>query len=212
MTHWIQVIIALAIGISVHEAAHALMANLLGDPTGKIEGRITLNPLAHLDLWGTLMIFLAGFGWGKPVPYNPYNLKDPKMGALWIALAGPGANFLCAFVFALIFKGLIFIAALSFLNSSFGMFLIETIQMIIFLNIALMAFNLIPIPPLDGSKVVAAFTPDRHTDFLHSYFQYGPIILMVILILERLTNGPGLLDAILSPIISGTLVLFGLVI
>ena len=95
---------AIIIALTVHEFAHAAMAYSLGDPTAKEEGRLTLNPLAHLDLWGTILLFLAGFGWGKPVPFNPYNLKNQKWGPAYVSLAGPGSNLGMVIIFSLVLK------------------------------------------------------------------------------------------------------------
>ena len=143
---FISFIIALLVAITIHEFSHAWMANFLGDPTARLAGRLTLNPLAHLDPVGTLMLFLVGFGWGKPVPFNPYFLRrGGKAGPLLIALAGPASNFLLALLLSITYRILY-----PFLNNSS---LLITIYIIIEINIILMIFNLLPIPPLDGSKI-----------------------------------------------------------
>src|SRR4030042_1933150 len=138
-----------------HEYCHGWMANFLGDPTGKYAGRLTLNPLKHLDLMGTVIIplfllfFLGGFiGWAKPVPYNPYNLRDQKYGSTKVAFAGPGANFSLALIFGLVIR---------FLPVS--QTLLIPLTWIVYVNIFLGLFNLIPLPPLDGSKLLMDFFP-----------------------------------------------------
>ena len=140
----------------VHEYAHAWTANQLGDPTARLEGRLTLNPLKHIDPWGTVVIPLllmltAGIfiGWAKPVPFNPYNLSDQKNGILKVAIAGPVSNFIIAVLFGLLLR--------------FGVFsdptLASFMTTVVFINIFLGLFNLIPVPPLDGSKVFHQFFP-----------------------------------------------------
>jgi len=207
------IIIGLLVGITVHEASHAWMANFLGDPTAKIEGRVSLNPMVHLDPLGTLMIFITflagvGFGWGKPVPYNPYNLKNPRIGALWIAVAGPLANLITAFVFVVIFKTLN--AYPLFLASALGGFVFQVVFMIILINIGLMAFNLLPIPPLDGSKVLAAVVPERYNYELQTFFHYGPFILIGLIVFDSFFK-VNILGQLIGPIVDGTLFVFDLV-
>ncbi|MBI2008606.1 site-2 protease family protein [Candidatus Amesbacteria bacterium] len=167
--------IILAIG--VHEAAHCYMADHLGDPTPASAGRLTLNPLAHLDPLGTLVILISGmFGWGKPSPFDPYNLKHPRRDTALIALAGPASNLLLAIVFSLILR-------LVQLPNSLFLILYSLIS----LNINLAIFNLIPIPPLDGSKIFTQnFGPP-------SQFQ---LLLLLLLI------ATGLIQTVLSPISS----------
>jgi len=149
-----------------HEFFHGWMAYQLGDPTAKYAGRLTLNPLKHIDPMGTVIIplfllFFSGtfIGWAKPVPYNPYNLKDQKWGSTKVAFAGPGANFLIALIFALILRfvpiaGALFIA----------------VSWIVYINIFLGLFNLIPIPPLDGSKLIMDLFPQKSQQFLQMGF------------------------------------------
>lgn len=163
----------LIFSIVIHEFAHAWMANYLGDPTAKYAGRLTLNPLAHLDLFGSLIIplllyFTAGFvfGWAKPVPFNPYNLRDQKYGPALVGFAGPGANISVAVVFGLLFRSGIFNAFL------------EIFTIIIVLNLILAIFNLIPIPPLDGSKILFAFWPYQWEEARIFLERFGFIILL----------------------------------
>lgn len=183
----IEAIIAILLSITVHEFFHAWMANFLGDPTARLEGRLSLNPLVHLDPFGTIMLLLVHFGWGKPVPYNPNYLKNPRLGSLLIALAGPLSNFLLALVFAIPLK---YLSADHFLSDFFFLS--------VYINIGLMVFNLLPIPPLDGSKIFAYFIPTKFNRQAAYYFQKGPVILLAIIIIERITN-----IGIISPIISG---------
>lgn len=136
---------AILLALSVHEAAHALVANWLGDDTARLSGRLTLNPLAHLDPWGSLMFLLVGFGWGKPVPVNPNNFRDPGLDDFKVALAGPFSNLIMAIAFGL---------PLRFLGAILAPWAVAVLSLFVFINLALMIFNLIPVPPLDGSKVI----------------------------------------------------------
>lgn len=135
----------LILAIGLHEAAHCYMADYLGDPTPRSQGRLTLNPLAHLDPLGTIAILLTNFGWGKASPFDPYNLKDPKRDTAIIALAGPASNILVAVLLSILFHSLSNLSILGILS-----FLIQ-------LNVNLAIFNLIPVPPLDGSKILGLF-------------------------------------------------------
>jgi Zn-dependent protease len=141
--------IAFLAALSVHEFSHALVGTLLGDSTAKRMGRLTLNPLAHVDPIGLIAVFLIGFGWGKPVPFNPYNLKWPKWGATAVAAAGPVSNLIMALISAIL--GAILAPRLGCDN-----LLIIFLTIMTGLNLALMVFNLIPLPPLDGSKALLA--------------------------------------------------------
>jgi Zn-dependent protease len=159
--------IVIVISAVFHEYSHGWMANHLGDPTAKYAGRLTLNPLKHLDPIGTvilplfLLFFLGGFiGWAKPVPYNPFNLRDQKYGSAKVGIAGPGSNFLIALIFGLVLR---FFPPAGFLYLAF--------TWIIYINIFLGLFNLIPIPPLDGSKLLMDFFPQsRALRFLEGSF------------------------------------------
>ncbi len=151
--------------ITVHEVAHGWVASRLGDNTAKNLGRLTLNPLVHIDLVGTVLVpaallFLGGFlfGWAQPVPVDWRNLRNPKKAMIWVALAGPGANLLMAILWALVIKSGL---ALVDMNPAIGMPLIYTGSAGVFVNLILMTLNLLPIPPLDGSRVLAGFLPNR---------------------------------------------------
>ncbi len=152
-------IAVLIISIVLHEVAHGYAANWLGDPTARLQGRLTLNPMSHIDPMGSIiipaMLYLTSagfmFGWAKPVPYNPYNLRNQKWGEAFVAFAGPGTNFLLALIFAL----LINMSGILRLDQAF----VDLASYIVFINVFLGCFNLIPFPPLDGSKVIEPFLP-----------------------------------------------------
>jgi Zn-dependent protease len=191
-------LVALIVAITIHEFAHAWVANLQGDSTAKMLGRLTLNPLSHMDPIGTVMLFLVGFGWGKPVPYNPNNLKRGMVSEVFIALAGPAANILLAFLLAI--PSRIYIIQ----NQAMPEGQIYTfLATVITLNIFLAAFNLIPIPPLDGSKVLYLILGSLGVNRwkLVSLEQYGPMILLGLILLDRLT-GTSILFNVLDPIIT----------
>lgn len=165
--------VALVIAISVHEFSHASMATYLGDPTAKLQGRLTLNPLAHLDLWGTLLLLFAGFGWGKPVPFNPYNLKNQRYGPALVSIAGPLSNFVMVAFFSLILKYIYPLFGFSAENALF-----QFLYTLILINAVLMTFNLIPIPPLDGSKLLFALLPASAENIKIFLERYGFLILI----------------------------------
>lgn len=163
----------------IHEYAHGWMADQLGDPTAKISGRLTMNPIAHIDPIGTILVpiflFLVSngafmFGWGKPVPFNPYALKDPEKDAAKIAFAGPASNL----VLALIFGILIRLLPASNLTDFFAV--------IVYINILLAVFNLVPLPPLDGSKLLYALLPDSARNFKLFLERYGFIIFLIFIV------------------------------
>lgn len=166
------------IALTVHEFAHGWVSARLGDPTPRYEGRLTLNPLAHLDPIGTVLMVLTGFGWAKPVSVNPMYYKDRKKGMALTAIAGPLANFIMAFVGILI--GTILLVVGSMLNFSGNvMYWINMIFYIFaFRNLCFMVFNLIPIPPLDGSKVLGMFIPNRTYYQILQYERYAIILIM----------------------------------
>lgn len=197
-------LVAMAISVTLHEFAHALSAYLQGDATAKYSGRLSLNPLKHLDLWGTLMLLLVGFGWGKPVPYNPYNLRNQKWGPSLVALAGPGANLFLILFFGLILKILVVGGVLDV-----GNMLYILIEMIIILNAVWFTFNLIPIPPLDGSKLLFAILPRRFDHWKIFLAVRGPLILIFLIILDRLLN-LSLLESLFNLVIRAVAGMFGL--
>ncbi len=171
-------LIAILIGITIHEFSHAWMANFLGDPTAKYAGRLSLNPLRHLDPFGTvILLFLIfttglGFGWGKPVPVNPYNLRY-RYGELLVSLAGPFSNFLLSILLIL----LIAVLPPSITNTWSSSFL-RLIQSVVSVNIMLGLFNLIPVPPLDGSKVLFDLLPPGQHTIKSNLEKFGPFLLI----------------------------------
>jgi Zn-dependent protease len=188
----VALVFALAIAITVHEANHAWVATLLGDPTPRLMGRVSLNPMRHLDPIGTIMIFVAHFGWGKPVMFNPWNLKiNPHIGSAMVAFAGPVANIAAAIFFLLPFR----------FQISVDPQMASIVEQIVRLNITLAAFNLIPIPPLDGFSVVTGVLPRPIAELFEPLRQYGWIILLLLIFLPMF-GGPDLLGAVLRPIIT----------
>lgn len=174
------------LAISCHEASHAFMADYLGDPTPRSRGRTTLNPLAHLDPLGTLVILVTGFfGWGKPAPYDPYNLQNPRRDTALIALAGPASNLFMAFLFSLIAR---FVSLPVVVGGILFLF--------IRLNITLALFNLIPVPPLDGSKIAGIFLSNEQAVRLANQ---NNLLLLLLLILP-IFGGSSIAVLIISPI------------
>ncbi len=185
---FIVIAVALMFSVTIHEFSHAYVANKLGDPTAKNLGRISLNPLAHMDPLGTLALLMAGFGWGKPVPVNYYNLKNPKRDAALISFAGPGSNFAMAFLLTLIVK-----AVASYLSP---ILLVTTfLYPIILYNIILGVFNLLPVEPLDGFKIVNGILPPKLSVQWVQLAPYG-IYILIFLVATNTTS------KILSPIVS----------
>lgn len=177
--------IVLMTAFSVHEFAHAWTANHFGDDTPRLYGRLTLNPLAHLDLMGSLMLVFAGIGWAKPVPVDPYALRRRSPAALmWVSLAGPLSNFLLAVLAAVPFRLGLF-SALDI--SSTAIFSLPTfLDQFIIINLSLMLFNLIPLAPLDGEKVLEYFLPPQMSRSFQSIRPYGPMILLAVLFIGPL--------------------------
>ncbi len=162
---------AIVLGLTFHEYAHGLVAYRLGDNTAHDHGRLTLNPAAHVDPVGLILLFLAGFGWAKPVPVNPYNLKgDIQKGMLLVSLAGPATNLLLAIAAAVIWGALAGLR-LPYFN--------DIMMYMIQINVVLAIFNLIPVPPLDGSKILAGLLPGRQ-NWLYQLESYGVIILILL--------------------------------
>ena len=185
-------IIAVLIALTVHEYAHGLVAYWLGDPTAKYEGRLTLNPVAHLDPLGTVMFLLIRFGWGKPVPINPRYFKHYRRDTALVAIAGPISNLVLAFIAFGLFqlfaqRGSEFLTVVQSDNTLY-MFGLNILLISISINLGLMAFNLLPIAPLDGSKILVAFIPLKYEDAYERFMSYGTYILLALLILERFLN------------------------
>jgi Zn-dependent protease len=183
MLEWLFLIVILIFSAVLHEVSHGAAANAMGDPTAKFSGRLTLNPLKHLDLFGSfilpalMLLLTAGrgpiFGWAKPVPVNPYNFRDQKYGAAKVALAGPGSNLGVALFFGLALRFIPAIAQVSGLDVIFSY--------IIYINLLLAVFNLLPIPPLDGSHILFTFLPPGLDNFKMVLNQFGLFILLFVI-------------------------------
>lgn len=171
---------AVLLCLTVHESCHGLAAYALGDPTARREHRLSLNPLRHIDWFGLLMMFVAGFGWAKPVPVNPNYFKKPKQGMALTALAGPVSNFLLALLTLLAARIFCDVAAYSEANQR----ILDFLLMVALLSIGLGLFNLLPIPPLDGSKVLFAVLPDGAYNQLMHYERYGMLLLFALVFFD----------------------------
>lgn len=175
--------LAIFFAISIHEFGHAFVAHLNGDDTAKNAGRMTINPLSHIDIFGMIMMFVAKFGWAKPVPVNPNNYKNEKVGNITVSLAGIFMNLASAIIFAMIYKYI-------------GIYSLKMVcESLIVYNIAFASFNILPIPPLDGWSFISTFLPDSVNYKLYEYTRYS----FIILILLVMTN---VLSFVLSPIYS----------
>jgi Zn-dependent protease len=167
-------IVAILVAVTIHEYAHAWMADRLGDPTPRLRGRLSLNPIVHLDILGSLLLLLAGFGWAKPVEVNPRHFANWRQSLMLVAAAGPLANITLAFALGLVFQlGVVdtgaWIGRLAFVT--------------IYINIVLAVFNLIPIPPLDGSKILSGVLPPAQALRYDRLAPYGPLILLALILL-----------------------------
>ena len=169
-------VIAIFLCLTVHETCHGLAAYALGDPTAKSMHRLSLNPLRHIDWIGLLMMFAVGFGWAKPVPVDPRYFKKPKQGMALTALAGPVSNLLLAVAALALLRGAILVLP----GTNWAIWLVNFLLELSILSVGLGLFNLIPIPPLDGSKVLAAFLPDRQYITLMRYERYGILVLLAL--------------------------------
>jgi len=176
--------------ITIHEVAHGFIADRLGDPTPRLAGRLTLNPLSHLDPIGTLMLFIAKIGWAKPVPVNPNNFQNPRKDMLWVALAGPISNLICAFGFGMLSRGISFGILLSLFSPEQVFFIIQIIQIVVFFNIILAVFNAIPIFPLDGYSILTGLLPAQQAYEFSQFARYGPFILLGIILIGQITKFP----------------------
>lgn len=184
-------IVGLVSAISIHEAAHAFVAYRLGDPTAKLAGRLTLNPASHLDPIGTIALLLVGIGWGRPTPFDPFNLRNVKRDSALISAAGALSNFLLAFALSLPYLIAFYTSNLNITINS----IYEILSIVIWINVILGVFNLVPVHPLDGFKVLAGILPkDWYRDFMQTE-RYGIFILLFLLI-------SGAIGRILFPIVS----------
>ncbi len=195
------------LALTFHEYAHAYIAYLYGDDTAKQQGRLSLNPLRHLDPLGTIMIFLVHFGWAKPVPVNPSRLKNPKNDMLWISAAGPLSNMGLAIISGILLRLLYAMAGMPEQYSFMGT-LIFMVYMSLQINLALAIFNILPIAPLDGSKILSGVLPDKHANIIHFLERYGPFILIGLILFGQAT-GVSIIGKIIWPFVAFFTKLFG---
>jgi Zn-dependent protease len=198
MNHFITELIILVFALTFHEFAHGFTAYRLGDPTAKNAGRLTLNPLKHLDPLGTIAFFFIKFGWAKPVPINPSYFQNPKKDMLWVALAGPATNLILAVGCAILTKGVWMIAAVLPYSAAEEAILMQLNSMLIAsvrINLLLCIFNLLPIPPLDGGRILTGLLPD---DLALSYMKIERFGFIIIIVLAF----SGLLSEVIVPIIN----------
>lgn len=190
------------LALSVHEYSHGMVAYRLGDPTAKYAGRLTLNPLSHLDPIGTLMLFLVHFGWAKPVPVDPRYFANPRRDMLWVALAGPASNMVLAFLSGLVIR-FIKINPDPFMGNFVGEAFIDMMFLSLEINLILAVFNFLPIPPLDGSKILYGLLPPEYDHIAYNLERYGPFILLALLLLGR-----NVLGFIIGPFVGFFITLF----
>ena len=181
---------ALLLAVTIHELSHAIVADRLGDPTARRLGRITLNPLPHLDLLGALAFILAGFGWAKPVPVNAHNLHNPRRDMAYVALAGPMSNFIVAFVGLVAFRLVARFVETPFIAEP----ALGVLRYVYLFNLGLAIFNLIPLPPLDGGHFLPYLFPRSSWTAMRQLEQYGPLILILLVMTgaTRYVMGPAL--------------------
>ncbi|BCA80055.1 site-2 protease family protein [Desulfuromonas sp. AOP6] len=173
------------LAVTVHELSHGFFAEKFGDPTARLLGRLTLNPLKHLDPIGTLALLFFGFGWARPVPVNFNNLKNPKQNMVWVALAGPLSNFALALLSALLLRVMAVIAELKILEGTLLQAAFEPIVLMVsfslLINVILAIFNLIPVPPLDGGRVLTGILPKKQADMLARLEPFGFVIIIFVI-------------------------------
>lgn len=182
----LPVVLALLVGVTFHEFSHGLVATLFGDDVPRRAGRLTLNPLRHLDPIGTVLMFTGPIGWGRPMPINPAGMRNPALGWALSSLAGPISNLLLAGVFALVFRGLTASTLLNGASPIVALVALRFILMLVVLNVALAAFNLIPLPPLDGFGFLYGLSPFALKQALAPIWRIGPLILLALLFLPAI--------------------------
>ena len=180
-TRILMLLPGILLGLTVHEFSHGYVAYLLGDNTAKNNGRLTLNPVAHIDPIGFMMLIFAGFGWAKPVPINPYFFTDRRRGTFLVSIAGPASNIAMAVL-------LTTLLGLVMRNIGIGFAMQQVVLSAISINLVLAVFNLFPIPPLDGSKIVMSLFPSRFEETFHRIEQYSVIILILLLVFGVIRN------------------------
>ena len=194
------------LAIILHEVAHGYIAEKFGDPTARLLGRLTLNPLRHLDPIGTLAVFVFGFGWARPVPVNAGNFRRPRRDMIWVALAGPLANLLLAVVSALILKGLSLLEATGVGSSVYFTQYVTPLRMMagfsLYINILLGVFNLVPLPPLDGGRILTGILPERQSAIISRLEPFGFVLILFLVFFTDVWS------LILQPIIYSLVVLF----
>ena len=203
----VLIVFALLTAVTIHEFSHALVANSLGDNTARRLGRLSLNPMRHLDPGGAIMMFIAGFGWGKPVPVDPRQLSHGYIGTALVAAAGPLSNLMFAFLLAIPFKtGVLVPASLSLdrvvhvMTGGLREGIADVLAVVIFFNLLLGVFNLLPLAPLDGSRVLAGLVPSEHTAAYGRLQRNGPGILVAIIMLDFALD-LGILWGIIGPVV-----------
>jgi Zn-dependent protease len=189
-------LVAVVFGLVVHEFAHAYVASRQGDQTARLAGRVSLNPLRHLDPLGAVSFLVMGIGWAKPVPVNPYNLKDGKLGDFYVSMAGIITNLVVAFLFALPLR---VIQLMGGDVAAVDGVIIQFIQMMVLVNVLLASFNILPFPPLDGSKAIGILVPRSLEPAYQRYLQVGPVILLAIFGLYFIT-GINFFSPIIDPV------------
>jgi len=192
---------AILLALTIHELSHAAAAYKLGDHTARDQGRLTLNPIVHLDLLGTIMLLTGLFGWAKPVPVNPYNLRNPKRDLMLISLAGPLSNIVQALLCGFVIRGILALAAVNqeLLNSPFAKYIMLFLLLAFFINSGLAFFNLLPLYPLDGSKILAWFLPDKYADGYMNATRYAMPVIFGLVIIGTFTK-THILSKILDPV------------
>jgi Zn-dependent protease len=187
------------LALTFHEYAHAYIAYRYGDDTAKQSGRLTMNPLKHLDPLGTIMIFIVHFGWAKPVPVNPYRLKNPKRNMLWISAAGPLANMVLAFLSGMLLRFIFATGVAADRHAMMGLLVVMVI-MSLQINLALAIFNVLPIAPLDGSKILFGILPAKYENTIYLLERYGPFILIGLIVFGQFT-GVSILGELIWPFV-----------
>jgi Zn-dependent protease len=190
--------------ITCHEVSHGFVADKLGDSTARRMGRLTLNPIKHMDVIGTIMVFIIGIGWAKPVPVNFNNLRNPKRDMIWVAAAGPVTNFSLAFLSAMVMRLIIFFTR-DISNPSLEMFLQPIVLMLafsVYINLLLGIFNLIPVPPLDGGRVAVGLLPYRQAAALSRIEPFGMLIIIALIFLPDMLHIPSIFEYVISPVLN----------
>lgn len=199
--HVLAILMVIFLVLPFHEWAHAWVASLLGDTSIKYRGRLSLNPMSHIDYMGALCLLLFGFGWAKPVPVDSRNFKNPKVGMAITALAGPVANIVAGIAGGFIFYAFVYLTP-QFIATTVGSYVMLFLQYYIVINCSLAVFNLIPIPPLDGSKIMFAFMPDKWVYKFYQYQQIFSIVLISLLFVGVLDVPLYYLESLLTQFIS----------